>query len=65
MFSIVIYTDYSTAIQIARQIIFFTSSTNKLNLKLIRASQYLFEFHLIIRYKTNKSNVVLDALFKF
>ena len=35
---------------------------NKLNLRLIRVSQYLFNFKLLIRYKINKINVVLNAL---
>ena len=58
----IIYTDYFATIQIARQTTLSTSSTDKLNLHLIRVSQYLLEFNLIIRYKIDKINVVLDAL---
>ena len=50
--------------QIAYQIILFISFINKLNLRLIRASQYLLSFNLIKRYKTNKSDVIFNALFK-
>ena len=39
-------------------------STNKLNLHLICAKEYLFRFPLLIRYKLSKANFVLDALFK-
>ena len=62
--SIIIYINYFAAMQIARQITLFISFINKLNLRLIKISQYLSNFNLIIRYKTNKSNVVFNALFK-
>ena len=39
--------------------------TNKLNLKLIRAFDYIQRFNLKIRYKLNKQYIVLNALFKF
>jgi hypothetical protein len=39
-----------------------TSSTDKLNLRLVRASQYLSSFNLSIRHKSGASNVVPDAL---
>ena len=48
-----------------RQITLFISFMNKLNLRLIRVSQYLSRFNLIIRYKVDKSNIVFDALFRF
>ena len=50
--------------QIARQIILFISFIDKLNLRLIKISQYLSNFNLIIRYKINKSNIVFNALFR-
>ena len=37
-------------------------STKKLNLRLIRASEYLQRFRLDVRYKPGKSNTVPDAL---
>ena len=58
----VIYTDHSAAVQISRQTTLSTSSTDKLNLRLVRASQYLSGFNLAIRHKAGKSNVVPDAL---
>ena len=60
--SVIIYTDHSVAIFISRQTILIISSTDKLNLRLVRASQYLSSFNLILRHKIDKFNVVSDAL---
>ena len=59
---VVIYTDHSAAVQISRQTTLSTSSTDKLNLRLVRASQYLSGFNLAVRHKAGKANVVPDAL---
>ena len=59
---VIIYTDHSAAVPISRQTTLTTSSTDKLNLRLVRASQYLSGFELSIRHKAGKSNVVPDAL---
>lgn len=58
----VVYTDHSAAVPISRQTTLTTSSTDKLNLRLVRASQYLSGFNLSIRHKAGKSNIVPDAL---
>ena len=58
----IVYTDHSAAVPISRQTSLFTSSTNKLNLRLVRASQYLSGFELTIRHKAGKANIVSDAL---
>ena len=50
--------------QIVYQITLFISFIDKLNLRLMRISQYLSNFNLIIYRKINKSNVVFDALFR-
>ena len=60
--STIIYIDHSATIIIVRQTSINTILTEKLNLRLIRASKYLQRFHLNVRYKTNKSNIILDAL---
>jgi len=52
----------SAAVPICRQTSLTTSSTDKLNLRLVRASQYLSGFNLSIRHKAGKANIVLDAL---
>ena len=59
---VIIFSDHSAAIQISRQTTLSTSSTNKLNLRLMRASQYLSAFNLSVRHKAGKSNIVSDAL---
>ncbi len=61
--SITMYTDHSTTIFIARQISLFFFNTDKLNLRLVQASQYLFTFELNIRYKSDNKNLVLNSLF--
>ena len=57
-----IYTNHSAAVPISNQTSLTSSSTDKLNLRLVRASQYLSQFNLAIRYKSSKSNIVPDAL---
>lgn len=59
---IVIYTDYSAAVPISRQTTLTISSTDKLNLRLIRASQYLSSFNIAVRHKSGKLNTVPNAL---
>ena len=58
----IIYTDYSAAIPISKQTSLTSLSTDKLNLRLIRASQYLSQFNLELRHKSGKENTVPDAL---
>ena len=60
--SVVVYIDYSAAVSISRQISLTTSSTDKLNLRLVRASQYLSMFDLFVRHKANKTNIVSNTL---
>lgn len=58
----IIYTDHSAAVPISKQTTLNTTSTDKLNLRLVRASQYLSSFNLELRHKAGKSNTVPDAL---
>ena len=58
------YTDHLTTISIAHQISLFFFNTDKLNLRLIRTSQYLFTFELNIKYKSDNKNLILNALFR-
>jgi len=53
----IIYTDHSAAVPISRQTSLTTSSTDKLNLRLVRALQYLSGFNLAVRHKPGKSNI--------
>ena len=59
---IVMYIDHSAIVSIFRQINFIISNTDKLNLRLMRAFQYLLMFDLFVRYKIDKTNIVSDAL---
>ena len=58
----IIYTDHSAAVSIVRQTSLNTTSIDKLNLRLVRASEYLQRFRLDVRYKPGKANIVPDAL---
>ncbi len=60
----IIYIDHAIAVMITKQTSLTTVNTDKLNLRLIQASQYLFIFQLDIRHKIDKTNIILDALFK-
>ena len=63
--SIVIYIDYFAIVLIFRQINFIISNIDKLNLRLMRAFQYLLMFDLFVRYKIDKTNIVFNALSRF
>lgn len=59
----VVYTNHSATLGISKQTIMTTSSTAKLNLRLIRASKYIQRFRsLEFRHKPGKQHVVSDAL---
>ena len=62
--STIIYTNHSVVVSISRQINFITFNTNKLNLRLIRASQYFFDFNLQMRHKVDKFNIVSNVFFR-
>ena len=59
---VIIYTNHSTTISIFKQTTFITFNTNKLNLRFVKASQYLFDFNIFVRHKIDKINIVFDAL---
>ena len=58
----VIYTDHGAALGIAKQTTLTSSSTDKLNLRLVRASDYIQRFDLDIRHKPGRTHIVPDAL---
>ena len=59
----VIYTNYNVVLRITKQITLTTSSTNKLNLRLIRASNYIQRFRNIeFRYKLDLRYIVSNIL---
>ena len=49
---------------ISKQTSLKTTSTNKLNLRLVRASQYLLAFNIELRYQVGKSNIVPNTLLR-
>ena len=59
---IIVFTDHSATVAIAKQTSLNTTSIEKLNLRLVRASEYLQRFPLEIRHKPGKTNTVPDAL---
>ena len=61
---IVIYINHDVTLDIIKQITFSFSSTNKLNFRLVRVSDYIQRFDLNIRHKSNKSHLVSNVLFK-
>jgi hypothetical protein len=58
----IVFTDHSAATSIVRQTSLSSSNTDKLNLRLVRASQYLSQYQLDVRHKPGKQNLVPDAL---
>ena len=58
----IVYTNHETTLSIAKQITLFIFSTDKLNLRLVRVSNYIQRFNLIIKHKSEKLHIVLDAL---
>ena len=59
---VIIFTDHSATTDIARQVTLSSSSADRLNLRLVRASQYVSQFDLDVRWRPGKQNVVPDAL---
>ncbi len=59
----IIYTDHGAALGIAKQTTLTTSSTDKMNLRLVRASDYIQRFKNIeFRYKMGAKHIIPDAL---
>ena len=62
--STVIYTDHGTSLSIVKQTTLSTTSTDKLNLWLVRAFNYLQQFNLDIQHKSGKQHIILNTLFR-
>ena len=61
-FPTVVYTDHFTTLIIVKSTLLITLLMAKLNLKLVRAAEYLQCFSLNIHHKPRKLNVIPDAL---
>ena len=58
-----VYTDHGSALPIAKQTTLSTSSTIRLNLRVVRASEYIQRFRNIeFRYKPRAKYIVLDVV---
>jgi hypothetical protein len=60
--SIIFFTNHDSALNIAKQTSLVISSTDRLNLRLIRAFEYIQRFNVIIKHKPEKHHIVPDAL---
>jgi hypothetical protein len=60
--AVIVWTDHAATIAIAKQTSLTTSSTDKLNLRLVQAAAYIQRFRLSIYHKPGKDNIVPDAL---
>ena len=60
--SSIIYTDHDASLSIAKQTSLTTFFTDKLNLRLVRAFEYIQKFDLTIRHKSDRLHLVSDAL---
>ena len=59
----IVYTDHSATLGIVCQSSLTSmTSIDKLNLQLVRASEYLQRFHLNVQHKAGKTNIVPDTL---
>lgn len=58
----VVYTDHASTVGISTQTSMNTVALERLNLRLIRASQYIQQFRLQVFHRPGKSNTVADAL---
>lgn len=61
-YPVIVYTDHSATTGIVQQTKLSSSSVDKLNLRLVRASTYLSQFRLNVRHKPGAHHVVPDAL---
>ena len=57
-----IYTDHGASLGIAKQSSLETTSAERSNLRLVRASEYIQRFNIELCHKAGKSNTIPDAL---
>ena len=62
--SIIVFIDHDAALEIIKQTFLSISSTDKLNLRLIRVFDYIQRFNLLIKHKPEKLRLISDALFR-
>ena len=59
---VIVYTDHDATRGIVSHTHLGSSATDRQNLRLIRASQYLSQFNLEVRHRAGTTNLVADAL---
>ena len=62
--TIIIYINHDVALDITKQILFFTSFTNKFNFRLIKISNYIQRFNFDIRHKFDKQHIMSNTFFR-
>jgi hypothetical protein len=60
--SIILFTDHESALDIIKQTSLLTTFTDRLNLRLIRAFEYIQRFNVILKHKPEKQHIVSNAL---
>ena len=58
----IVFTDHSSTVAVVKQTNLVTTSTDKANMRLVRAAQYLSQFDLDVRWKPGRQHIVPDAL---
>lgn len=58
----IIYTDHASTVDITKQASMNTTSVDRLNLRLVRASLYLQQFHVRCYHKPGATNIIADAI---
>ena len=60
--SIIIFIDHDATLSLVKQTSLITAFTDKLNLRLIKAFDYIQRFEIELRHKSDKQHIVSDAL---
>jgi hypothetical protein len=60
--STILFTDHESVLRIVKQTSLFTFFIDRLNLRLIRVFEYIQQFNVIIKHKSDKQHIVSDAL---
>ena len=62
--TIVIYTNHDATLEFVKQTTLIISSIDKLNLRLVLASNYIQRFNFDIRHKFDKQHIIFDVFFR-
>lgn len=62
--STIFFTNHDAALSIVKQTSLIINFIDKLNLRLVRAFEYIQRFNIIIKHKSDKQHIVSDVLFR-